>query len=142
MPHLVILYTPNIEPLADMDALCAELADTLLTQRDDRGTPVFPPGGVRVLAYPAAHYAVGDGGRAHGFVWLNLRIGAGRSDATKKIAGDALLARARARLAPVFAQMRCGLTVQIDEAPGQVYDGRGGNLHALYQPGGTQTPSP
>ena len=63
MPHLVILYTPNLEPKTDMTALCRVLADTMLEQRDEAGQPVFPIGGTRVLAYPAAHYAVADGRR-------------------------------------------------------------------------------
>jgi 5-carboxymethyl-2-hydroxymuconate isomerase len=58
MPHLVILYTPNIEAETDMSALCRTLADTMLKQQDEAGKPVFPIGGTRVLAYPAAHYAV------------------------------------------------------------------------------------
>ena len=55
MPHLVILYTPNIEAETDMSALCRTLADTMLEQRDEADKPVFPIGGTRVLAYPAAH---------------------------------------------------------------------------------------
>ena len=42
MPHLVILYTPNIEAETDMSALCRTLADTMLEQRDEAGKPVFP----------------------------------------------------------------------------------------------------
>jgi len=53
MPHLVILYTPNVEPETDMSALCRTLADTMLEQRDETGKQVFPTGGTRVLAYPA-----------------------------------------------------------------------------------------
>ena len=30
MPHLVILYTPNVESETDMSALCRTLADTML----------------------------------------------------------------------------------------------------------------
>ena len=48
-------------------------------QRDDDGKQVFPTGGTRVLAYPAAHYAVADGKGDHGFVYLNLRMAAGRA---------------------------------------------------------------
>ena len=54
MPHLVILYTGNLDPVADMDGLARALADTLVAQRDEAGAAVFPVGGVRVLAYPAA----------------------------------------------------------------------------------------
>ena len=35
--------------------------------RDEEGGQVFPTGGTRVLAYPAAHYAVADGKGDYGF---------------------------------------------------------------------------
>ncbi len=133
MPHLVILYTPDVEADADMPALCRALADTMLEQRDDQDRPVFPVGGTRVLAYPAAHFAVADGSGEHGFVYLNLRMAAGRSDALKKRVGDALLARLKRHVEPLLAKRHVGITLQIDEAPGQVYDGKCGNLHSLFQ---------
>ena len=64
MPHLVILYTPQLDRETDMSALCRKLADTMIAQRDEAGQAVFPIGGTRVLAYPAAHFAVADGGAA------------------------------------------------------------------------------
>ena len=64
MPHLVILYTPNLEGKTDMTALCRALADTMIEQLDEDGKQVFPTGGTRVQAYPAAHYAMADGGTA------------------------------------------------------------------------------
>ena len=132
MPHLVILYTPNIEAETDMSALCRTLADTMLEQRDEAGKQVFPTGGTRVLAYPAAHYAVADGQADYAFVYLNLRMAAGRSEAVKKKAGDALLAVIKAHFEPVFSQRHIGITLQIDESPGQVYDGKHSNLHPLF----------
>ncbi|PIF76130.1 5-carboxymethyl-2-hydroxymuconate isomerase [Variovorax sp. 54] len=132
MPHLVILYTPNIEAETDVSALCRTLADTMLAQRDEAGKPVFPTGGTRVLAYPAAHYAVADGQADYAFVYLNLRMASGRSEAVKKKAGDALLAAVRTHFEPVFSQRHIGITLQIDEAPGQVYDGKHSNLHPLF----------
>jgi 5-carboxymethyl-2-hydroxymuconate isomerase len=132
MPHLVILYTPNLEAQANMTALCRELAGTMLAVRDDDGKQVFPTGGTRVLAYPAAHYAVADGQGDYGFVYLNLRMAGGRSDATKKRAGDALLERAKAHFGTLFEEKPVGLTLQIDESPGQVYDGKHSSLHPLF----------
>lgn len=132
MPHLVILYTPNIEAQADMGQLCRALADTMLAVRDEAGKPVFPPGGTRVLAYPAAHYAVADGQRDYAFVYLNLRMAAGRSPAVQKDAGDRLLATTKQHFAPLFEQRLIGITLQIDESPGQVYDGKHSNIHPLF----------
>lgn len=127
-----MLYTPNLEAKLDISKLCRALADTMLAQFDEAGKQVFPTGGTRVLAYPAAHYAVADGKRDYGFVYLNLRMGTGRSDAIKIIAGSALIDCARACFNPIFKDNLIGLTLQIDEgAP--VFDGKLGNLHPLFQ---------
>jgi 5-carboxymethyl-2-hydroxymuconate isomerase len=132
MPHLVILYTPNLETETDIGVLCRTLADGMLEVKDEAGRQVFPTGGTRVLAYPAAHYAVADGQGDYAFIYLNLRMAAGRSDAVKKSAGDTVLARAKAHLAPVFEQRLIGLTVNVDESPGQVYDGKHSTLHPHF----------
>jgi len=132
MPHLVVLYTPNLEGRTDMTALCRRLADVMLEQRDEDGRQVFPTGGTRVLAFPAAHYAVADGKDDYAFVYLNLRMGAGRSEAVKKKAGDDLIAGVKAHVGPIFGHQLMGCTLQIDEPPGQVYDGKHSNLHPLF----------
>ena len=132
MPHLVILYTPNIEPKTDLNALCRSLADEMLEIRDEAGKQVFPTGGTRVLAYPAAHYAVADGKADYAFMYLNVRMATGRSDAVKKDAGDRLLAVVKQHFAPIFEHELIGITLQIDESPGQVYDGKPSTLHPLF----------
>ena len=134
MPHCVILYTPNVDAKSDMGALCRVIADTMLTVLDEAGKQVFPTGGTRVLAYPAAHYAVADGKGDYAFVYINVRMGAGRSDAVKKNAGDTLLAVVKDHFAPVFGQSLIGITLQVDESPGQVYDAKHSTLHPLFNP--------
>lgn len=141
MPHLVILYTANLEPETDLTALCRRLADVMLAQRDESDRPVFPPGGTRVLAYPAPHYAVADGGAAgraaggtgdYAFVYLNLRMGRGRSSAVHKRVGDALLLATKTHFAPLFSRRHIGVTLQIDEGP-EVFDAKHSNLHPLFK---------
>ena len=141
MPHVVVLYTGNLEQRSDMAALCRSLADTMLTVRAEDGSQVFPTGGTRVYAYPAPHFAVADGGAAgkaaggdgdYHFVYINLRMGKGRSDAVKTKTGDALLACAKTHFANLFDKRHMGLTVQVDESPGQVYDGKHSSLHPLF----------
>ena len=133
MPHLVVLYTANIEQQTDMTALCRRLADAMLEVRDEAGKQVFPTGGVRVLAYPASHFAVADGQRDYAFVYLNLRMGRGRSEAVKRHAGEAVLAAAKAHLEALFVQRHIGMTLQIDEGA-EVFNGRHGNIHPLFAP--------
>src|SRR5215475_111579 len=103
MPHLVVLYSHNLETETDMTALCRRLADAMLSVRDEAGLQVYPTGGVRVFAYPTAHYAVADGQRDYAFVYLNLRMGRGRSEAVRQKAGETLLATAKTHFAPLFA---------------------------------------
>jgi 5-carboxymethyl-2-hydroxymuconate isomerase len=131
MPHLVILYTRQLDVEADMSALCRRLADAMLTLKDEAGKAVFPIGGTRVLAYPAAHSAVADGSGDHAFCYLNVRMGLGRSEAVKKQAGELLAATTRQFLEPVLAKRPLGLTFQIDEGH-EVFDAKIGNLHDVF----------
>lgn len=136
MPHLVILYTPQLDRECDMTALCGALADAMLKVKDEQGAQVFPTGGTRVLAYPAAHFAVADGKADYAFAYFNLRMGRGRSEAVKRQAGEALAATAKAFFAPVLARRPVGLTLQVDEGP-EVFDAKFGNLHPLFAKGPT-----
>ncbi len=140
MPHLVILYSGNLDMKTDMSRLCRSLADTMLTQRDEGGKAVFPPGGTRVFAYPAPHFAIGDGGAAglaaggdgnYGFAWLNLRMGRGRSDTVHQEIGRALLAATKAHFEPLMAAMHLGVTLQIDVG-NEVFDAKHSTLHPLF----------
>lgn len=129
MPHCVVLYTPNVD--ADMTEVCRALADAMLAVRDE-GRRVFPIGGTRVLAFPAAHFAVADGNADYAFVYANVRMAPGRSASAKSEAGDALLAALKRVLAPTLERLPLGITVQIDESTGQVYDGKHSTLHPLF----------
>lgn len=147
MPHLVILYTGNLDQPAaqggsDMKALCRKLADTMLAARDEQGKQVFPTGGTRVLAFPAAHYAVADDGSAgraaggdgnYAFVYLNLRMAKGRNPSVHEAVGKAVEATTRAHFAEHLATRHIGITLQIDEGH-EVFDAKNSSLHPLFQP--------
>ena len=132
MPHLVVLYSANLDSETDMSALCRQLADAMLTVRDEQGQQVFPTGGVRVFAYPASHFALADGQRDYAFVYLNLRMGRGRSKAVKQQAGETLLATAKTHFARLFATRYIGLTLQIDEGQ-EVFDAKHSTIHPLFR---------
>ncbi|MEY4121499.1 MAG: 5-carboxymethyl-2-hydroxymuconate Delta-isomerase [Pseudomonadota bacterium] len=140
MPHLVILYTGQLDQVVNMNSLCRQLADAMLTVKDESGKQVFPTGGVRVLAYPAPHYAVADGGAAglaadgdgdYAFVYLNVRMGRGRSAASQKLAGETLVSVAQAFFAPLMATQYIGVTLQIDVGQ-EVFDSKQSSLHPLF----------
>lgn len=132
MPHLVILYTGNLEPKLPMDALCRDAADAMLAVRDEQGQQVFPTGGTRVLAYPAPHFAVADGSGDYGFMYLNLRMGKGRSAATQQRAGEAVLAAVRRHVDALMTQQPIGVTLQVDEGH-EVFDTKHSTLHPLFR---------
>ena len=141
MPHLVILYTGNLDKMTDMPALCRTLCDAMLTVKDETGAQVYPTGGTRVLAYPAAHWAVADGGAAgraaggsgdYGFMYLNIRMAKGRSDAVKQLAGDTVLDALKAHVAPLIEREHVGFTLQIDEGH-EVFDAKHSSLHPLFK---------
>lgn len=133
MPHLVVLYSPNLEAASDMGALCRSLSDTMLAQRDEHGRQVFPTGGTRVLAFAAAHYAVADHSRDFAFCYLNLRMAKGRSSTLQQQIGERLIATVREHFAPVFDATLMGVTLQIDEGH-EVFDAKHSNLHPLFGP--------
>lgn len=145
MPHLVVLYTPNLDKPAsaggvDMSALCRALADTMLAVRDEQDRQVFPTGGTRVLAYPAAHSAVSDGGAAgsaaglgcdYAFVYMNLRMAKGRSAVVHQRVGEALDACVKENFSEQLAKRPIGITLQVDEGH-EVFDAKSSSLHPLF----------
>ena len=141
MPHLVIYYTPNLDTKTDMTALCRKLADTMIAVCDEAGAAVYPVGGTRVLAFAANHFAIADGGAAgkaaggsgeYGFVYMNLRMGRGRSDATKQIAGSAVSACAKAHFEQLLQAEHIGVTVQVDEGH-EAFDEKHSSIHPLFK---------
>ena len=147
MPHRVLLYSGNLDrPAAqggtDMGVLCRALCDALLTVRDEQDRQVFPTGGTRVLAFPAAHWAIADGGAAgeaagrggdYAFVYLNLRMAQGRSAAVHQRTGQTIEAVAKAHFAAHLAGRAIGITVQVDEGH-EVFDAKNSSIHPLFAP--------
>jgi 5-carboxymethyl-2-hydroxymuconate isomerase len=99
MPHLVILYTGNLDAETDMTALCRAWPTPCWRRM------TTPPAGVSARRHPcwptlrrttpcptAATGCAAGGDYPATFVYLNLRMAHGRTPATQKRAGDALLA--------------------------------------------------
>jgi len=131
MPHVVVQYTANLDPEAEVGRLCHALAEVLVAQRDAGGARVFPIGGTRVLAYPAAHFAVADGGADRAFVFVEARIAPGREPAVVKAAGEAMLGVVQRHFEKIFASRPVGITVQVHESAA-AYDAKHSNLHPLF----------
>jgi len=109
MPHLVIQHSANLDALTDMQALC-EVLNTVMIE-----TGLFPKGGIRVRAIASKAYSIADGHPENGFADLILRMGAGRTLADKKRAGEAILQAARAHFSTLLAQPHFALSLEIVE---------------------------
>jgi len=123
MPHLKLEYSANLEAHSDMPALCAALGRALTQMQDGDGQPVFPLLGTRVLAYPAAHYAVADGAPERAFLYLNLRITPGRSGELLDRVGEELMDVVHAHCTPLAGVLALRTTLHIEEGR-PVYEGK------------------
>ncbi|MFT4795621.1 MAG: 5-carboxymethyl-2-hydroxymuconate isomerase [Paracoccaceae bacterium] len=109
MPHMDITYSRNLGAKADIDALCTAIGDAMAA------TGIFPLGGTRVRAICCDAYVIADRDPANAFADMVLRIGAGRTPAVKKTAGDAIWAAACAHLAALFDTPHFALSFEIRE---------------------------
>ena len=108
MPHLRVEYSANLED-SNITALCAALSGGLAA------SGIFPVGGIRVRAYPAAHSAIADSDPENSFADMVLRMGAGRSETEKKTTGDALMAIAARHFAGPLKGQHFALSLEIVE---------------------------
>ncbi|KVE21631.1 5-carboxymethyl-2-hydroxymuconate isomerase [Burkholderia vietnamiensis] len=130
MPHIVVEYTANIRDDAHIPALLRTLNATLIAQGG-----VFPTGGIRSRAIELHDYCVADGTHDDAFVHVTLKIAAGRSDATKKAACDALFAAIAAHFAPLYATRYLALSMELTEFS-ETGSYKQNNIHARYQRAG------
>lgn len=110
MPHITVEYTANLKPEADIPGLLAKINGVMIAQDG-----VFPVGGIRSRAIELADYRVADGGADDAFVHVTVKIGAGRDEAVKKRAFDALFETIRAHFAALYAKRYLALSMEITE---------------------------
>ena len=96
MPHIMIDYSSNLEPDADMAGLCDVL------RRTAAALEAFPEAGVRVRAFAADHYSIADGHPDNGYIDISVRLREGREQAVKEAAVAALFEAAKLHLADVI----------------------------------------
>lgn len=129
MPHLTLEYSANLKPEARMNALCLKLAQCLAAYRTPDGQAVYPLGGIRVRALACDDYAIADGRPDTAFVHANLRMGAGRSEATRQATGDALFEIIKQHFDPIFQHSGLALSMEINEFS-EAGTWKHNNLHA------------
>lgn len=107
MPHFHIEYSGNLEKTVDMSALCEVVRATAA------GIDTFPMPGIRVRAIPADHWAVADGDPKHGFIDIEIRLRAGRSDEVKRDATQQIFDAVKSFLAPVLSYHSLALSLEM-----------------------------
>lgn len=130
MPHFTIEYTANIKREADVPGLLAKVNDVLIGE-EDAGRKVFPIGAIRSRAIEIADWRIADGGADDAFVHARLAIGAGRSEAVKKHACDALFETIKAHFAELYARRGLALSLELVEfSEAGTY--KHNNIHARF----------
>ncbi|RDK00978.1 5-carboxymethyl-2-hydroxymuconate Delta-isomerase [Paraburkholderia lacunae] len=128
MPHLTLEYSANLAGADRIGQLCKTLADCLDAQRES-GQRVYPLGGIRVRAVRCEQFCIADGRPDAAFLHANLKIGAGRSEATKKATGDALFDLIKQHFAAEFETHGLALSLEINEFS-EAGTWKHNNLHA------------
>jgi 5-carboxymethyl-2-hydroxymuconate isomerase len=109
MPHIIVEYSANLEPVLDPQALVNELHRTAI----DLGIAEAPA--VRTRAERRDVFRVGDGNPANGFVHIVARLRVGRPEEKRKALGEALLAVLNRELDAAFKAHPIAVTVEIHE---------------------------
>ncbi len=127
MPHITVEYTANLKRDADIPGLLAKINGVMIAQDG-----VFPVGGIRSRAVELTDYRVADGGADDAFVHVTVKIGAGREEAVKKKAFDALFETIKAHFADLYATRYLALSMEIDEfSEAGTY--KHNNIHARFR---------
>ncbi len=115
MPHIVVEYTANLRPEADIAQLLPKINAYLIEQRTAAG-PIFPTGGVRSRAIALEDFCVADGSNADdAFVHVRITVGAGRDETTKKRVYDGLFDLLKAHFGAIHATRGFALSMEAGE---------------------------
>lgn len=109
MPHLSIDYSSSLEERIDVGSLCGALHVVLMNLDS------FPTAGIRVRAHSADHAIVADGHADNDFLAMTLSVGAGRSTAQLKEAGEAIFNVAQVALSEPLSTPYFALSLEIRE---------------------------
>lgn len=126
MPHLTIEYSANIEHEIEIDQLLDRLYETALA------TGVFPIGGIRVRAFRAEHYRIGDRAPENGFVHVTAQVGHGRPLDVLDRAGRQLFETLTKHLESLYDRSPLAISLNIQEFH-PVLNFKQNNLHAYIK---------
>jgi 5-carboxymethyl-2-hydroxymuconate isomerase len=126
MPHLVIEYSANLEPALDVEALMAAVHEAAIE------TGVFPVGGIRTRAVARDQYRIADGHPDNGFVFMSVRVGAGRPPKVRQAAGERIFAALSAALDDLFEARPLSIGMEMSEIEAET-SWKKNNLHEIVE---------
>ena len=109
MPHLQVQYSANLDKSNNIKGFCVRLAEEIAALGG------YPPGGIRVRALAAEHYALADQHPENAFVDMIFRIGAGRSAEHKQRTGEHIMRIGRDFFSAELASGHFMLSLEIVE---------------------------
>ncbi len=127
MPHCIVEYTDNLRAEGDIPGLLPKINRVLIEQDG-----VFPIGGIRSRAIELHDYCMADGAADYAFAHVTLKIGAGRSEAVKKKACDALFEVIKQHFAELYARRYLALSMELVEF-NEAGSWKHNNVHARFK---------
>ena len=111
MPHCILEYSANLDESIDIPVLLKTLSAAAVE------TELFPLAGIRCRAHRCEHFLIADGNPNFGFLHLQIKIGAGRSDEAKKQAADSIFEALNAFLQPLSDRQGLAISFEMSEFP-------------------------
>ena len=111
MPNIVVEYSADIAADADIPGLLKTIAQTVI----EVGQGAFPLAAVRVRAYRADDYVIGDGDPSYAFVNINVRVARGRPEEDKVRTFDAVWTAVKAHLGPADRRWTLAIAMDVEE---------------------------
>ena len=112
MAHFILEYSANLDSeKLDIDSLFEKL------HRAAVKTTLFPLAGIRSRAHRCEHFRIADGDPRHGFVHLQVKLGAGRSDDEKHSAAEAFFMVLGEHLNSLYQLQGLAISFEMTELP-------------------------
>lgn len=112
MAHFIFEYSANLKTEAlGFDELFSKLHTAAIA------TELFPLAGIRSRAHCCEDFRVADGNPDYGFVHLQVKLGAGRSESEKSSAAESFFAVLSEHLEPLYQQQGLAISFEMTELP-------------------------